>query len=43
MTKETNSTPVSFSFKHPFFVILGAIVIAYSGYLFGVKMYELFH
>ena len=43
MTKATNTPSSIFSFKHPFFIILGAIVIIYSGYLVGAKIYELFH
>lgn len=30
-------------FQHPFFVILGIITILYTGYKFGVFIYELTH
>jgi hypothetical protein len=29
--------------RHPFVVILGGIIIAYGGCLFGVRLYELLH
>ena len=41
--QKKNSPPQSLSFAHPFFVILGVIIIFYAGYLFGVKLHELFH
>jgi hypothetical protein len=43
MTKENSSKPRELSFKHPFFVILSAIIIIYGGYIFGARLYELFH
>ncbi|MEI9947269.1 MAG: hypothetical protein WDN26_24040 [Chitinophagaceae bacterium] len=43
MSKETNSKRAPLSFGHPFFIILGVIVIFYGGYLFGQKLYDLFH
>ena len=43
MTTEKVSTVKELTFKHPFFVILSAIIIIYGGYLFGNWMYDLFH
>jgi hypothetical protein len=42
MPKE-KSKPQPSLLAHPFVVILAIIVIAYGGYLFGVKMHELLH
>lgn len=38
---ETKKKPV-FTFKHPFFIVLGGIFIIYMGYRFGVWLYEMF-
>ncbi len=42
MEKE-NPNAQTVSFGHPFFVILGLIVIFYAAHLFGVKLQEVFN
>lgn len=43
MLKKTGLIQQAFTFKHPFYIILGGIIIIYGGYLFGSELYELFH
>lgn len=43
MKTENRSNPLKWGLNHPFFVILGIIIIAYAGYFFGVRLYELMH
>lgn len=41
MTKNLNIKELTM--KHPFFIILGVIAIAWFGYRFGLWLYELLH
>lgn len=43
MQKETNEKQPQSFLKHPFVIVLGIIVIFYGGYLFGQRLYELWH
>jgi hypothetical protein len=41
MNTENRLNPLKWGFNHPFFVILGIIIIIYAGYIFGVRLHEL--
>ena len=43
MTANKNSQQENDIFKHPFMVILAAIILIYLGYLFGGTIYQLTH
>ena len=43
MTKKPGPEAATSLLRHPFIIVLAVIVIAYAGYLFGVKLYALTH